>query len=407
MRRVVKQAMHQRIGCRMSGERVALGLMLAAAAFLVLSGSRAGAATVVIQAGQQNGGSAPERQFNAASVTVQAGDTVRWAWFADEHDVTAYDGSWSSPLLNGPGQSFERIFPTAGTFAYYCDRHAGPSDARPDRIDQSIADGKMAGKIVVQAPSDTSGPVASTVAASPNPTGGAASVTLTADISDVAQGGSNIAGVEYFVDTSGGTGSGASMAAADGAFNSPAESVSANVGTSGLSDGSHQLYVRGRDAAGNWGGLISTTLVVGAGASLSLSAQPVSFGNVSIVGADQSITASPSPWRASDGRGSGVGWHVTLQSTDFVAPGGTIPVGQLKVQVPQSSITTVSGNGPPVSVVTSYQPLSVSPLKLIAAAPGSGMGTYDFTPDFQLTLPASAYAGAYTASFTTSINTGP
>ena len=404
MRRVLQQGMHQRIGCRMSGERVALGLMLAAAAFLALSGSKARAATVVVQAGQQNGGSAPERQFNAASITVQAGDTVRWEWFADEHDVTAYDGSWSSPLLTGPGQSFERTFPTTGSFAYYCDRHAGPSDARPDRIDQSIIDGKMVGKIVVQ---DTAGPVASNVAASPNPTGGAAAVTLTADISDVAQGGSNIVAAEYFVDTTGGTGSGTSMAAADGAFNSPAESLSASVGTSGLSAGSHQLYVRGRDAAGNWGSLSSMTLTVGAAATLSLSAQPVSFGNVNIIGADQSIMASPSPWRASDGRASGDGWHATLQSTAFVATGGTIPVGQLKVQVRQSSITTVSGNAPPVSAVTSYQPLSVSPLKLIAASPGSGMGTYDFTPEFQLTLPASVYAGAYAASLTASINTGP
>lgn len=388
----------------MSGERVALGLMLAAAAFLALSGSKARAATVVVQAGQQNGGSAPERQFNAASITVQAGDTVRWEWFADEHDVTVYDGSWSSPLLTGSGQSFERTFPTTGSFAYYCDRHAGPSDARPDRIDESIIDGKMVGKIVVQ---DTSGPVASNVAASPNPTSGTASVTLTADISDVAQGGSNIVAAEYFVDTTGGTGSGTSMAAADGAFNSPAESVSANADTSGLSAGSHQLYVRGRDAAGNWGSLSSMMLTVGAAATLSLSAQTVSFGNVNIVGADQSIMASPSPWRASDGRASGSGWHVTLESTDLIATAGTIPVGQLKVQVKQSSITTVSGNAPPVSVVISYQPLSVSPLKLIAAAPGSGMGTYDFTPDFQLTLPASAYAGAYTASFITSINSGP
>lgn len=407
MRGVETRRKHQRIGCRLSGERVALSLMLAAAAFLALSGSAARAATVVVQAGQQNGGSAPERQFNAASITVQAGDTVRWVWFADEHDVTAYDGSWSSPLLTGPGQSFERTFPTAGTFAYYCDRHAGPSDARPDRIDESIADGRMVGKIVVQASTDTSGPVVSNVAVSPNPTGGAASVTLTADLSDVAQGGSNVVAAEYFVDTTGGTGSGAAMAAADGAFNSPAETVSANLNVSGLSDGSHQLYVRGRDAAGNWGSLGSTALVVGASASLSLSAQPVSFGNVNIIGADQSITASPPPWRASDGRASGDGWHVTLQSTDFIATAGTIPAGQLKLQVQQSSITTVSGNAPPVSLVTSYQPLSDLPLKFIAASPGNGMGTYDFIPEFQLTLPASAYAGTYTASLTTSINSGP
>ncbi len=407
MRRVLARKRLRRVGRGLRRGHVAATFTLATAALMALSGEAAQAATVIVQAGQQNGGTAPERQFNAASITIQTGDTVRWEWFADEHDATAYDGSWSSPLLNGPGQSFERTFATAGTFAYYCDRHAGPSDARPDRIDQSIAEGKMVGKIVVQAPADTAGPIVSNVSASPNPTGGAASVALIADISDVARGGSNVAAAEYFVGSSGAAGSGTPMGAADGSFNSPAEGATASVSTSGLAAGDHQLYVRGRDAAGNWGSASSTTLTVGPGLTLSLSAQPVSFGRVHINGADQLLAASVLPWRASDGRASSDGWHVTLQSTDFATAAGTISVGNLKVQVNPSSIATVSGNTPPVSVVTSLQPLSSSPLKLIAASPGTGMGTYDFTPDFQLTLPASAYAGSYTASFTTSINSGP
>jgi hypothetical protein len=145
---------------------------------------------------------------------------------------------------------------------------------------------------------------------------------------------------------------------------------------------------------------------VGPSLTLSLSTQPVSFGRVHINGADQLLTASVLPWRASDGRASGDGWHVTLQSTDFATAAGDLN-RNLKVRVNPSSIATVSGSTPPVSVVTSLQPLSSSPLKLIAASPGTGMGTYDFTPDFQLTLPASAYSGSYTASFTTSINSGP
>ena len=139
------------------------------------------------------------------------------------------------------------------------------------------------------------------------------------------------------------------MDAADGSFNSPAEGATASVAISALAAGDHQLYVRGRDAAGNWGSLNSTTLTIGAGANLSLAAQPVSFGNVNISGEDQLLAASAPPWRASDGRGSGDGWHVTLQSTDLAAAAGTIPVVNLKVQVNPSGITTVSGNTPPVS----------------------------------------------------------
>ncbi len=252
---------------------------------------------------------------------------------------------------------------------------------------------------------DTTPPTASAVAASPNPTNGAASVTLTATITDSGTPLGTIASAQYRINA----GAAVAMAAVDGTFNGATENVQANVPIGALSLGIHVVEVRGIDAAGNVGAWVALAggLSVTAAATLSLSAQPVSFGNVNIVGADQSIMASPSPWRASDGRASGVGWHATLQSTAFVATGGTIPVGQLKVQVRQSSITTVSGNAPPVSLVTSYQPLSGSPLKLIAASPGSGMGTYDFTPEFQLTLPASVYAGAYAASLTASINSGP
>ncbi|MBI5290157.1 MAG: hypothetical protein HY873_14385 [Chloroflexi bacterium] len=257
------------------------------------------------------------------------------------------------------------------------------------------------------APPDTIGPTTSNVAASPNPTAGAASVTLTANISDVGQGGSSIAAAEYFLNSAGAPGTGASMSAADGAFNLPTEAVTVLLSTAGLAAGDHQVFIRGRDGAGNWGSASSTEQTIGGGANLSLSAQPVSFGSVNINGSDQLLMVASPPWRASDGRASGDGWHVTVQSTDVIAALGTIPAGNLKVQVKQSGITTISGNAPPVSLATSYQPLSSSPLKLIAAAPGTGMGTYDFAMEFELMLPASAYAGEYTASLTTSINSGP
>lgn len=381
----------------------ALTLICAAAA-----APAARSATITVRAGQTNGGSAPERQFNAAAITIAAGDTVRWEWFADEHDVTAYDGSWTSPLLNGAGQSYSRTFPTAGTYTYYCDRHAGPSDARPDRIDEAIADGKMVGKITVNpAPSDVTGPATTGVSAAPNPSGGAASVTLTATVSDAASGGSNVAQAEYFVDAQGSPGTGNAMLAADGSFNSATEAITATVPLTGLPAGNHTLYVRGRDAAGNWGGFSSTVLNVSAAATLSLSARPVPFGAVQITGADQTLSAVSQPWRASDGRPSGDGWHITLQSTDFTATAGTIAAGNLKVRVDGADIVTLSGNAPPVSLVGSYQPLSAAPLRIISAATGTGTGSYDFTPQFQLTLPSSVYAGSYAASLTTSINSGP
>src|SRR5262249_17898775 len=43
------------------------------------------------------------------------------------------------------------------------------------------------------------------------------------------------------------------MAASDGSFNGTAENVQLSVSTTGLSDGRHMLFVRGRDASGSGG----------------------------------------------------------------------------------------------------------------------------------------------------------
>ena len=62
----------------------------------------------------------------------------------------------------------------------------------------------------------------------------------------------------------------------------------------------------------------------------------------------------------------------------------------------------------PVTQAPSFVPLDTSaPLKLLSAAAGTGMGTYDYTPAFRLMLPATASPGAYAASVVVSINTGP
>ncbi len=114
------------------------------------------AATTTVQVGQQNGGTAAASQFNAASITISAGDTVHWTWFSNTfgHTVTSYDetGSvpdWQSPVLNGSGQSFDHTFTTAGVYTYYCSIHATRADADPANIDANIAAGLMVGKITV------------------------------------------------------------------------------------------------------------------------------------------------------------------------------------------------------------------------------------------------------------------
>ncbi|OGO36967.1 MAG: hypothetical protein A2147_09840 [Chloroflexi bacterium RBG_16_57_8] len=85
---------------------------------------------------------------------------------------------------------------------------------------------------------------------------------LRAVIDDTYAGGTNVIAAEYFLDSVGVAGSGTAMVASDGAFNSLREAVKARVDLSSLPHGTHTIYVRGRDAAGNWGEWSSVTFRV-------------------------------------------------------------------------------------------------------------------------------------------------
>ena len=109
---------------------------------------------------------------------------------------------------------------------------------------------------------DATGPIASDVAVSPTPTN--VPPTVTASVSDATTGGGNIAAAEYFVDSVGSPGTGNAMSPVVGAFDSPTEAVTATLTPAvfnALSEGSHTVYVRGTDVAGNWGATDSATFV--------------------------------------------------------------------------------------------------------------------------------------------------
>ncbi|WP_346386916.1 multicopper oxidase family protein [Nocardioides sp.] len=80
---------------------------------------------------------------------------------------------------------------------------------------------------------------------------------LTATIDETTTGGADVAAAEYFVDTVGAPGTGASMTATAAPFDSVSEDVTAALS---VPSGEHVLYVRGQDSAGNWGSLSSVLL---------------------------------------------------------------------------------------------------------------------------------------------------
>ncbi|WKB52900.1 M14 family metallopeptidase [Eleftheria terrae] len=99
-------------------------------------------------------------------------------------------------------------------------------------------------------------------------------VSLTASVTDTRFNNSNgteptqaIAGAEAYIDVPPWV-SGAvpiPLGAADGSFNSTTEGVTGSLSTSGLSEGKHIVYVRGRDASGAWGPISAAFLKIGDG----------------------------------------------------------------------------------------------------------------------------------------------
>ncbi|MDL1909167.1 multicopper oxidase family protein [Chloroflexi bacterium CFX6] len=109
---------------------------------------------------------------------------------------------------------------------------------------------------------DSTGPVASGLSLAPNPSNGSSLIAFNATISDLSTGGNNVDQAEYFINSIGVSGTGAALAASDSAFDSVTEAVTATIDPGSIPSGSHNIYVHGRDAAGNWGAFTSITLVL-------------------------------------------------------------------------------------------------------------------------------------------------
>ena len=413
-------------------------ITLAAVALLVLTAGvgvfrtdLAHAATTIVVVGQTNGGGATGvNQFNSASITVTAGDTVTWnsALDARSHDVVSAvvpggAATWASPTLRSgtAATTFSTTVSVTGTYTYFCSLHAAATDATLANISANITAGMMVGRIVVNAPvADTTPPTVSAVAAAPNPTNGAGAVTLTATVTDTAPAGAtaSVTAAEWSKGASAiAAGTGTAMT---GSFGPAIVNVTANVPVTEAVGTVVTLWVRGKDAANLWStAAVSTTYTVGApaagsvqatvsvtGGSLSNTAQSIAFPGVTLTGADQLVVGATAAWQAQDARGTGAGWNVTVTSSNFTGTGGSIAVANFKLRLP--SVTTIAGNTAPTPSPASYVALSnATPLKILSAAAATGMGTYGYTPETQLTVPGSTSAGSYTANVSVSINSGP
>jgi len=103
----------------------------------------------------------------------------------------------------------------------------------------------------------TTGPAASALTLTPATTTGSAPVTINATLTSAA---STITRAEYFIDTTGSSGTGLAMS---GLFGTATVAASASLSVTqmaALSPGNHTLYVHGQDANSQWGGFKSAVV---------------------------------------------------------------------------------------------------------------------------------------------------
>jgi hypothetical protein len=217
----------------------------------------------------------------AHSMGLLGGAQLRIA--QDGHPATMPTTSLVADLAPGTTMDTLVTMPSAGgskLTLYEAGGHLdnnGMTEGDPTRI----ATGGMMTFLDTAAPpptSDAVGPVPARLAVAPSPADGTAPVVVTGQLSDATTGNALIDGAELVVDdaTSQQPGFGLAMSAVDGAFDQVTEQVTGTIpaGSSGdptycasnpvtlscLSAGKHRIFVRGHDAAGNWGVISDITL---------------------------------------------------------------------------------------------------------------------------------------------------
>lgn len=160
------------------------------------------------------------------------------------------------------------------------------------------------------------------------------------------------------------------------------------------------------------------------GGSLSATTPTVTdFAAVTLDGTAKPTTATMGNWSVTDARGTGLGWRVTVQATQFAewdatlnaGAGGYVTSGKklaqnsLKMPAP-----TVAANGtlsalPAITAGGPYTIDGAGAVTVASAALDAGMGIFDFTSGGALTLtvPSSAYARTYRSDVNVSVVSGP
>ena len=174
--------------------------------------------------------------------------------------------------------------------------------------------------------------------------------------------------------------------------------------------------------------MVTCAFATGLGAEVTitggtLTGGDVTFTNLSVVTLTGGVTTATATWPIAnvvDPTGTGAGWNTTLTLTQFKqwSEGAYVTESPKILTTSSLSVATapiVSKDDDTSSDVNTITPVGIGdkldttvPVKLLSAAAGGGMGSYEVTDlGVELTLPANVYACTYKTTATVSIVTGP
>ena len=168
---------------------------------------------------------------------------------------TPSDGVWGPKVSTGTNQ--DRVFadiPLA-TVAALSD---GPHTISVHAKD---AAGNWGALTTVTLTLDRTAPTVGAVTALPSPANNTA-VVVSAPATDGGVVVSNIGGGEFFIDTAGATGTGSAMTPAAASSNTTISGTIPAATVTGMTVGSHTIFVHAKDAAGNWSSTVTGTLLI-------------------------------------------------------------------------------------------------------------------------------------------------
>lgn len=165
----------------------------------------------------------------------------------------------------------------------------------------------------------------------------------------------------------------------------------------------------------------ATSDVIVSGGNLTMTAPTVgSFTGVTLGGTTaKTTTAALGAFSVDDATGTGSGWKVSAQGTQFkeidingayVASGKTLPTGSLKLSAPTVTADGTTSAAPSITAgpYTLDAVAAGSAVKIASAAVDTGMGKYNFSATtMTLSVPVSAYAKTYRSDVTVTLATAP